>query len=118
MDIRNVLERGFAIWATAFAIVAMFFALGVEGDVWVNVLRALVVAVVAYAFARQKGFKEADDALAYGLAWAVAFFLLDFFVTTRYFGMSFFQDLAVWVGYLLVLIGPILALKGRIKSRK
>lgn len=118
MDLKNVLERGAAIWAIAFALTVILFLFEIEAGIWGNLLRALVVLLVAYFFAREKGFKKTDDAFVYGLGWAVIFFLLDFFVTAHYFGLAFFQNLAIWAGYFLVLIAPLFSLKGGIKTRK
>lgn len=102
---------GAVIWGVAFIVVSAFIGFEVTSEVIVQGVTTLAVAIAAYLLARSLNISNRKEMLKYGFSWVVVGLILDLIVTTRFTGWQFFSAFYVWLGYALILLVPLLAVK-------
>ena len=101
---------GALIWVLMFAIVSALMAYGLYANIYEKAIVALIAGVLSF-FAT--GFLKPDKintALIYGIVFVVIGVILDALITMR-FNNQILLSKAVWLGYLLILLAPLLRIK-------
>ncbi len=75
-----------------------------------KVVIIILSGLLSFVAAKYVRPKKVSEALAYGLSWVVIGVILDLLVT-RQFKADIFTSKALWVGYLLILLAPLLRVK-------
>ncbi len=101
---------GALIWVVMFIFVWVLMAT----SLYTNFLEKLIVAIVAGILSwLAAGFLKPDKmsaAFIYGIVFVVVGVILDALITTR-FNNQILLSKAVWLGYLLILLAPLLRVK-------
>lgn len=101
---------GALIWIIMFALVSALLAYGFYANVYEKAIVAAVAGILSFIVA---GFLKPDKintALVYGIIFVVVGVILDVLITMR-FNDKILYSKALWLGYLLVLIAPMLRVK-------
>lgn len=107
----KLLGYGGIIWGVAFIVVSVFIAFGITSDIVVQTPTTLAVVIVTLFLARSLNISDRKEMLKYGISWAVVGLILDALVTVRFTGFEFFYRWYIWLGYLLIVVVPLLAVK-------
>jgi hypothetical protein len=110
MNWKTGIGYGVAIWILMFVIVSVFIGFKAYDNSAAKVVTVIIAGVLSYLFARKAKPANAGKALSYGVVWAVAGLILDAIVTIR-FNPAIFAAKSLWLGYLLVLLAPLLVVK-------
>jgi len=106
MDWKKGIGLGVLLWVIIFALISVFIGFNIYDNTWMKIVTEIIVAVVAFVLAGVIKPKDARAALMYGIAWVIIGVILDAVVTMR-FNALIFQSKSVWLGYLLILIAPL-----------
>lgn len=101
---------GALIWILMFVIVSTLMAYGLYANIYEKAIVALIAGVLSFFAA---GFLRPDKintALIYGIVFVVTGVVLDALITMR-FSADIFYSKALWLGYVLVLLAPLLKVK-------
>lgn len=101
---------GILLWVIMFVIVSIFIGFNIYQLAAIPFITALIGGVVSYLLARNAKPKKISLALTYGLIWIIISIILDAIITTR-FNATVFSSWTLWLGYLLGLLAPMLAVK-------
>lgn len=107
MNWKKAIGFGVFIWVLMFVIVSIFIAFDIYKFSWLQGITAIIAGVIAFILAGMVKPAKIVLALAYGLIWVVIGLILDAAVTMR-FNAEIFSSWSLWLGYLLVLLAPIL----------
>lgn len=108
----KVIGFGILIWVVAFMVVSVFIGFKISTDnVWVKVITTAAVFVATLLLAKSLKPSSQGKALLIGILWAVIGFVLDLIITTRFTGMAVFSQWNMLLGYLLIILTPLLAVK-------
>lgn len=110
MNWKKAISFGLLFWIVMFVIVSIFVALKIYDFVWMKVIAAIIAGVVSFILAGYVKPNKVAVALSYGLVWVVVGLILDYLVTTK-FSPEIFSSWDLWLGYLLVLLAPLLKVK-------
>lgn len=111
MNYKKLIGFGVLIWAVAYVLAMAFYAYHVLGALWAKIILDIVVAVFAFFAACNLKKSSALKILAYSVVWVIIAFLLDLLLTVPYSGMGIYKTWDLWIGYALVLIVPLFAVK-------
>jgi len=93
-----------------FVIISIFIAFDIYKFVWMEVITPIIAGIVSLVLAGKIKPSKVAAALGYGLSWVVIGLILDAIVTLR-FNPAVFTFWSLWLGYLLVLLAPVLRVK-------
>lgn len=110
MNWKKGLLFGLLLWVLMFVIVSIFIAFKIYGSTVMHIVTAVIAGVISYLFAGKVKPNKMGAALTYGLVWVVVGLILDALITMR-FNPTIFISKSLWLGYLLVLIAPLLQVK-------
>lgn len=110
MNWKKAIGFGFLLWVLMFVIVSIFIGFKIYDFVWMEVITAVISGIISFILARYVKPAKAAAALAYGVTWVIIGVILDAIVTTR-FNPAIFASWSLWLGYVLVLLAPLLAVK-------
>lgn len=110
IDWKKTIGFGVIIWVLMFVIVSIFVAFNIYGNAVMKVIIAIIAGAVSYFLAMKLKPADIKMALTYGVLWVIAGVILDAVITMR-FNAQIFQSKGLWLGYLLVLLAPLLAVK-------
>jgi hypothetical protein len=110
MNWKTAIGYGVAIWILLFVIVSVFIAFKAYDNSAAKVVTVIIAGVLSYLFARKVRPSNAGKALVYGILWVATGFILDAIITSR-FNPAIFTAKSLWLGYLLVLLAPLLGVK-------
>lgn len=97
---------GAILWAAIFVIISILVALKATSP-WLSYPLGWIVSIVlAWYFAKILQVKGISDGLITGLLFIFAAAILDYFITTKFTGMSLFKSWNIWVGYGLTILTP------------
>lgn len=112
MNPLKIIGFGILIWVIAFMVVSAFIAFKAPtSGLPVKITTVLAVFIATLLLA--KNFKPNSQimAISVGLIWAAIGLGLDYLITTKFTGMSIFGEWNIMVGYLLIILTPLLAVK-------
>jgi len=112
---KKSLVKGVIIWVVAFIVASVLIALGITNSYLSWIIVTIIIAVVAYKFAKQMKIENMPSAISLGIYWVIIVLLLDLIVTSRFTTMAFFNDIKIWVSYAIVLVIPAFAIGGQAK---
>ena len=101
---------GVLIWILMFVIVSIFTGFKIYGSTWMHIITAIIAGAISYVFAGKIKPNKAKLALSYGLAWVLIGVILDALITMRS-NPAIFSSRSLWLGYILVLLAPLLQVK-------
>lgn len=102
---------GALIWGVAFVVASALIGFKVQ-DTWVmQVATSGAVLIAAFLLAKNLNLASRKEMLKYSLSWAATGVLLDALITVQFTGWQFFYTWEMWLGYLLVVLVPFLAVK-------
>ncbi len=111
------LSWGVVLYAIMYLVWAGLVLYGFAGGIGARIF-SLVVLIALSAYAgrslRMNGWR---DVFPYSIVWMLTIIVLDAVFTVPYSGWGLYADPNVWVGYLLVLFVPIVAISARLPSR-
>ena len=110
MNWKKAITFGAVIWVLMFVIVSIFIGFKIYNYFWIKLITAIIAGAISYFLAGQIKPNKAKTALSYGLAWVIIGIILDSIVTMR-FNPAIFSSRALWLGYVLVLLAPLLQVK-------
>ena len=112
MKILKALGLGALIYVVASMVISVFIGFKVPTDsLLVKMMTLLAVLITIVLSARSLRANSIKEALGYSLIWVMVNFVLDILVTTRFAGWGFFGQWNIILGYLLILIVPLSAVK-------
>jgi uncharacterized membrane protein required for colicin V production len=103
------------IWVVAFIVASIFVGFQITG-MWKQIITTLAVVIAAFVLAKRLNVSKVSEMLKYSFSWVVVGLILDYFITTRFTGKEFLMTPEIWIGYALILIVPLLAVKKEQKS--
>jgi len=109
MDWKKLIGYGALIWLILFGVICVFVAYKSTGSLMTYSILVVTI-VVVYVMA---GFVKPDSlkkAASYGFAWVIVGLVLDYLISRKY-SPEMYSMWSYWVGYLLVLIVPVLRIK-------
>jgi hypothetical protein len=109
MRFAAMLGWGIAIYAIVFLTWSGLVIHGFTGSPLSQVIVLGALIAVAIIGGRSLGFRSWKDILPYSFSWMVIVALLDAVYAVPYAGWGLYLDWNIWVGYLLVLVVPLLA---------
>lgn len=101
----KALGFGVLIWAIATAVLAILGQIQSIGPLWAHGIIAGIAAISAYLFTRNAQPASAEQALGYGVIWAVIMLVLDL-AATQWFDAHVFSAWQYWIGPALVFLAP------------
>ena len=110
MDWKKTIGSGIILWVLMFVVVSVFIAFNIYGNTVMKVVTALIAGAVSYFLATKLKPVDMKAALINGAIWVIVGVILDALVSTR-FNAMIFQSKGLWLGYLLVLLAPMLTIK-------
>ena len=110
MNWKKAVLYGLALWVLMFVIISVFVGFKIYENVITQVIGALIGGGISYFFVRKIGASSMLKALMYGASFVVVGLILDFAVTKR-FNDQIFTTWTLWLGYGLVLLTPLAAVK-------
>ena len=110
MNWKKAITFGVLIWILMFAIVSIFVGFKIYGSTGVHIITAIIAGIISYVFAGKVKPSKVKLALSYGFAWVVTGVVLDALITMR-FNPAIFTSRSLWLGYVLVLLAPLLQVK-------
>lgn len=106
----KVIGYGVLLWILMFGIVSITVAFGLYNFVWVQAILAVISGIIAFVLAGKLKPNKVEIALVFGVIWIIISVALDALVTMK-FNPEIFLTWALWAGYILVLLAPILRVK-------
>lgn len=112
MNYLKAIVFGVLVYAIAFLAVSAFIGFGVDSNsIFVKLATSLSVLIAVLLLAKSLRVYSQKEMLACGLIWTIIVLLLDMLVTIRFTGWGFFRQRHIILGYLLILLAPLLAIK-------
>ncbi len=110
IDWKKAIGFGAVIWVLMFVIVSIFVAFNIYGNAAMKVVIACLAGAISYFLAMKLKPVDIKIALTYGVLWVIVGVILDAVITMR-FNALIFSSKGLWLGYLLVLLAPLFAVK-------
>ena len=110
IDWKKAIGFGAVIWVLMFVIVSIFVAFNIYGNAVMKVVIAVIAGAISYFLAIKLKPADIKMALTYGVLWVIVGVILDAVITMR-FNALIFSSKGLWLGYLLVLLAPLLTVK-------
>ena len=116
MKFHLILGWGIVIYASVALAWAAIGAYGFYGEPISRILELVALLFVCILAGRSLKFRLWKDILPYSIGWAFVAFLIDAFICAPSGSWSVYQDVSTWVGYILIIVLPLLApyTKGKI----
>lgn len=105
---------GVLLWILMFVIVSGFIGFKVYELLIVQIITAVIGGLISFILASKIKPNNFGLAFGYGITWVVAGLILDAVITMR-FNPAIFASWTLWLGYLLVLLAPLLKVKKQVK---
>jgi len=113
MNYKKLIGFGVMIWAVAFLVMAGLIAYQLGNSIIAAVITWIAVAVAAYLCGRNLALNSKAQMLKYSVSWVIIGLILDALFTVPFTGWTIFQSWEVWIGYVLVIAAPLLAVKNQ-----
>lgn len=110
MNWKKAIGLGILLWVLMFVIVSILIAFKLYEFRLVRILIAVIAGLISLFLAGMLKPGKVGLALAYGFIWVVIGVILDAIVTMR-FNPAIFSAKTLWLGYLLILLAPLLKVK-------
>jgi len=110
MNWKKAIGFGALLWMIVFIVVCIFIGFNIYGSLWLDILTAIIAGFVSFVLAGYVKPNKAAIALGYGFSWVVVGLILDAIITMR-FNPEIFSSWALWLGYGLALLAPLLRVK-------
>ncbi len=104
---------GAIIWGVAFIVASVFVGYKVISPLIMHGITTLAVAIVTFKLAKNLNIDNRKEMLKYSICWVIVGLILDAVITTRFTGWRFFYAKYIWIGYALILLVPLLAVKSK-----
>ena len=101
---------GVIIWVVAFIVASIFVGFQITG-MWKQIITTLAVVIAAFMLAKKLNISSVKEMLKYSFIWVVVGVILDYFITVKFTGKEFLMSKEMWIGYVLILLVPLLAVK-------
>lgn len=104
---------GAFIWVVAYIVATAFVAYSISEGLLMSSVMIVVVALAAFFVGRNVRVSSVGDMLKYSFGWVVVGLVLDAALTVPFTGWDIYMSWSLWVGYLAVLLVPLLSVKAR-----
>jgi hypothetical protein len=112
MKILKIIGFGALIYAVAFVVVSAFIGFQIPSDnLAVKLATIGCVLLTIILAAKSLKVSSAKEMLGYSFIWVIINLLLDILITARFTGWAVFGQWNILLGYLLILIVPLLAVR-------
>ncbi|MBU0540055.1 hypothetical protein KKF59_02480 [Patescibacteria group bacterium] len=111
MNYTKLFGYGVAIWAAAYLTATIFVAYKSMETLIAQIVVAVVGALAAYIAGRKLAAKNAGAILKYSIPWVLIAVVLDMVLTVPFTGWGFFSTWSLWIGYALIALVPLAAIK-------
>jgi len=109
MRFGTLLGWGIVIYAIMSLASSLFVVYGIAGTFIARLLGLLVLILVLTIAGRSLRRQHWIDVLPYSIGWAILAALLDAVYVVPFGGWAMYGDWNLWVGYVLVVIVPLIA---------
>lgn len=109
MNWKKGIGYGALLWLIMFALVSVLLN-SYYLYAWMPIIIAIIAGVISFILAKYIKPINTKMALSYGLLWVIVGLVLDFFVTKQ-FNPDIFNAWSLWLGYISVLLAPLLVVK-------
>ncbi len=93
-------------------VVSIFIGFKIPSDnIWVKIITTLAVFIAAVLLAKSLKESSQNKMFLYGVLWTVIALILDAVITTRFTGWEVFGQWNIILGYLLIILAPLLAVR-------
>jgi len=116
MNYKKLFGYGVAVWATAYIVATVLMIYGLFDNVIAKAILVLIVASAAYLAGRNINSDSIISVLKYSVVWLIMALILDAIITVPFTGWGLFTQWNVWVGYAVILLVPLFAIKKEISS--
>jgi len=110
MNWQKAVVYGLLFWIIMFVVVSIFVAFNIYTNAVMKVITAIIAGIISFVLAGYVKPSNVSVALSYGFSWVVIGVILDAAITMR-FNNQIFLSKGLWLGYLLVLLAPLLKVK-------
>jgi hypothetical protein len=111
MNYKKLFKYGIFIWATAYIIASIFVGMGLVEALFAKLAILIAIGTITFYAAKNLKLKKAKDSLKYSAGWIIIGVLLDMVATIPFTGWAFFTQWNLWLGYLLIIMIPLLSTK-------
>ncbi|MFH1112146.1 MAG: hypothetical protein V1712_03730 [Patescibacteria group bacterium] len=112
MNWKKAIGFGLLLWIIMFVVISVFVGFDIYKYIWIQIVTALIAGIISYILTGKIKPSIFSLALSYGLVWVAIGLILDLVVTTR-FNAAIFSSWTLWLGYILILVVPVLKVKKR-----
>lgn len=108
IDWKKALGYGAIIYAVVYLVVCAFIGMKIDPNTTIWAWAVIEVAFLATAvfLATKLGTKNINEALVYGLVWAVIMVVGDLVLTVPFTGIEFMYQWTIWLSYALTFLIP------------
>jgi len=110
MNWQKAVVNGVLLWIIIFVVVLIFVGFKIYDNALMKLVAAIIAGVVSLVLAGYIKPTNVSVALSYGICWVIIGIILDAIITMRY-NPQIFLSKGLWLGYLLVLLAPLLKVK-------
>lgn len=111
MNYKKLFGFGALIWVVAYIVATGFVAYGKSHSITAGVVVVIAVAIAAFLAGRNLGLGARKEIIKYSAGWVIIGLILDAIFTVPFTGWALFKTWDIWLGYLLILSAPLLAIK-------
>ncbi len=110
MNWKKAIGFGLLFWVIMFVVISIFIGFKIYDNALMKVISALIAGLISFILAGYVKPRKISLALSYGITWVIIGVILDAIITMR-FNNQIFLSKGLWLGYLLVLLAPLLRVK-------
>jgi len=110
MNWKKAIGYGLLFWVIMYVVVSIFIVFNIYNNAFMKLVSAIIAGIISFVLAGYVKPTKAGVALSYGLTWVIIGLILDAAIT-RQSNNQIFLSKGLWLGYLLVLLAPLLRIK-------
>lgn len=111
MNYKKLFGWGILFYVVAFLIMSGFIAYGAGTSFMAKISTIIAVAIVVFFAGRNLNESSAGGILKYSISWVIIVAILDVLFTVRFTGWGIFSLWNIWLGYVIILLLPLLVYK-------
>jgi predicted Na+-dependent transporter len=110
VNYKNIFGFGVLIYLVIFLIMSGFAAYDMRDTLTAKIITLAAIALVAFWGGKSLNPANMAEALKHSIGWVVIIVVLDALITARFTGFGIFSQWNVLLGYVLVVLTPLLAI--------
>lgn len=113
MNITKAVGLGILIWMVVYAASMLLGVYDMSGALWTQIVAVVIAAVIAYIAGMMVKASSMNAMIKYSVAWVIVTLVLDAVLASFWTmgGYGIFSTWYLWVGYVLILLVPLVAVK-------